>query len=273
MEATEKEELRAIDKWMLSRLQNYIKKATESMERLAVRKAIHTVLYELDQDLQWYQKRVKASGKGLSKSVMKEVLKAQIRMLAPFTPHICEELWEMMGGEDFVCLSDWPTAEENSINLKAEETETLIQNLLEDTLNILRATNIKPRKVYYYTSAQWKWKLYLKALENSTKEKLEQKNLIKEALKDEELKAKAKEVANFAAKILEEINRMPVERKHTLTQIGPINEKEALKEAKPFLENEIKAEITVYEEEEPDRYDPKNRATLAKPWRPAIYIE
>ncbi|MEM3550731.1 MAG: leucine--tRNA ligase [Candidatus Bathyarchaeia archaeon] len=272
-ETPEKEELKAIDKWMLSRLQNHIKKATESMERLAVRKAIHTVLYELDQDFQWYQKRVKTSGKGLSKSVIIEVLKAQIKMLAPFTPHICEELWEIMGEEGFVCLSNWPTPEEKSIDIKAEETETLIQNLLEDTLNILKATNIKPRKVYYYTSAQWKWKLYLKALENSAKEKLEQKSLIKEALKEKELKAKAKEVGNFTAKILEEINRMPMERKLTLMKIGPINEKEALKEAKAFLENEIKAEITVYEEEELGRYDPKNRAALAKPWRPAIYIE
>ncbi|MEM2255041.1 MAG: leucine--tRNA ligase, partial [Candidatus Bathyarchaeia archaeon] len=51
-ETTEKRETRGglttVDRWMLSRLQEHIKKATEAMERLEVRKAIQTILFELD---------------------------------------------------------------------------------------------------------------------------------------------------------------------------------------------------------------------------------
>ncbi|MEM1564189.1 MAG: leucine--tRNA ligase [Candidatus Bathyarchaeia archaeon] len=267
------EELTAIDKWMLSRLQGHIKRATDAMEKLAVRKAIHTILFELDQDLQWYQKRAKTTPKAATTRVMNEVLKAQILMLTPFAPHICEELWEKMGGKEFASLAPWPKPDEEKVDVKAEESETLIATLLEDTLHIIKATGISPKKVYYYTASKWKWRAYLKAIEKSMEGKLEQGSLIRELLKNGDLKERAKEVANFVNKIIEDVNRIPRERKERLVQVGYLNETQILREAKNFLENEINAEVTVYEEEDISRYDPAGRAQQSKPWRPAIYIE
>jgi len=268
-----KRELTTIDRWMLSRLQEHIKKATEAMEELAVRKAIHTILFELDQDLQWYQKRAKTTPKAATTPVMNEVLKTQILMLSPFAPHTCEELWEKMGGKGFASLAPWPKPDETKVDVKAEESETLIATLLEDTLHIIKATGITPKKVFYYTAAEWKWKTYLKALEKSMEGKIEQGSLIRELLKDEDSKGKAKEIADFTGKITEEINRMPHERKERLIQVGIMDETRILEEAKEFLKSEVNAEITIHDEEDMKRYDPKNRAKLAKPWRPAIYIE
>jgi leucyl-tRNA synthetase len=268
-----KEELTAIDRWMLSRLQEHIKKATEAIEKLSVRKAIHTVLFELDQDLQWYQKRAKTTPKAATTHVMNDVLKAQILMLSPFAPHTCEELWERMGGKGFVSLAPWPKPDRTKVDVKAEESEMLIATLLEDTLHIIKATGITPKKVFYYTAAGWKWKAYLKALEKSLGGKIEQGSLIKELLKDADLKGKAKEIADFVGKIIEEVNRMPHERKERLMRVGLIDEIRMLEEAKEFLKSEVNAEITIHKEEDVKRYDPKNRTKMAKPWRPAIYIE
>jgi leucyl-tRNA synthetase len=267
------EELTSIDRWMLSRLQEHIKRATEAMEKLTARKAIHTIVFELEQDLQWYQKRAKATKKGVAVNTLNEVLKTQIRMLAPFAPHICEELWEIIGEKRFVSLSSWPVPDETKVDVKAEEMETFVGSLLEDTLNIVKATGITPKKVFYYTAGSWKWQVYLKALEMAMSEKLVQGSLIKRLLEDPNLKAKAEEVAEFAGKIVEEINRMPPEKRRRLLNIGKVNEAQALKDAENFLKNEINAEIYLYDEEDPKRYDPKNRARLAKPWRPAIYVE
>jgi leucyl-tRNA synthetase len=268
-----KEELTAIDRWMLSRLQEHIKKATEAIEKLSVRKAIHTILFELDQDLQWYQKRAKTTPKAATTHVMNDVLKAQILMLSPFAPHTCEELWERMGGKGFVSLAPWPKPDRTKVDVKAEESEMLIATLLEDTLHIIKATGITPKKVFYYTAAGWKWKAYLKALEKSLGGKIEQGSLIKELLKDADLKGKAKEIADFVGKIIEEVNRMPHERKERLMRVGLIDEIRMLEEAKEFLKSEVNAEITIHKEEDVKRYDPKNRTKMAKPWRPAIYIE
>lgn len=38
-----------------------------------------------------------------------EILKKVILLLAPFAPHMCEEIWNHMGEKEFVSLSPWPT--------------------------------------------------------------------------------------------------------------------------------------------------------------------
>jgi leucyl-tRNA synthetase len=246
------------------------------MDKLAVRKAIHSILYELDQDFQWYQRRAtnrKGNQKAAVAYVFNEVLDAQIRMLAPVAPHMCEELWEMMGGKGFVSLTPWPEPDASRTDVDTEESETLITGVLEDTLSIMKATGVKPKKIYYYAAGPWKWKAYLKAVKGSTSRKIQQKDLMKEIMADPDLKAKAEKVARFVGQIIDEVNRMSEERKQRLLQIGIINEKQALDEASSFLKKEIKAEIHVYEEEDTKRYDPKGRAALAKPYRPAIFIE
>lgn len=269
--------LLAIDKWMLSRLQEHIRRATEAMDKLAVRKAVHTILYELEQDFQWYQRRTedqkKASRKGTIVYIFNEVLDAQIRMLAPFAPHTCEELWELKGGKNFISQSPWPTPNESKVDIKAEENEALIANTLEDTSNIIKATGIKPKKICYYLAASWKWKAYLKALEKSVSAKIVQGDLMRELLKEADWKARAKEVAAFVGKIVDEINRMPEEKKRRLVEVGVIDESRSLREAEDFLKRDLKAQIQFYNEEDPKRYDPKNKAQMAKPYRPAIFME
>ena len=38
----------------------------------------------------------------------KEMLKTLVILIAPFAPHIAEELWEMMGEQGSVCDAKWP---------------------------------------------------------------------------------------------------------------------------------------------------------------------
>jgi leucyl-tRNA synthetase len=268
MREESEEDLTTVDRWMLSRLQECIEKATESMEKLEMRRAIQTILFQLDQDLQWYRRRTKAK-----RRIILEVLKNQILMLTPFAPHICEELWEIMGCEGFISIAPWPKPDKTKVDLEAEEGENLVRKVLEDTRNIIRATKAKPRKVFYYTAAPWKWRVYMATLKKSIEGKITLSALMRELMQDPELKAKAKEVADFASKVIEEANQMPQEEKRRLIDVGQINEKEILEEAENFLKCELNAEIAIFEENSPERYDPKNKAHLAKPLRPAIYVE
>jgi leucyl-tRNA synthetase len=271
-----REMLTAIDLWMLSRLQDHIKKTTEALDKLAARKAIHSVLYELDQDFQWYQRRAtdkKGSRSAAITYVSSEVLDTQIRMLAPVAPHLCEELWEMVGGKGFVSIASWPEYDAAKTDVKAEENETLIIGVLKDTMSIIKATGVNPKRIYYYAAALWKWKVYLKAVEKAVGSKIQQKDLMKELIADPALKAKAEKVAKFAVQIMDEVNRMSEERKQRILQVGIMDEVQALNEAESFYEKEINAEIRACDEEDAKRYDPKTRAVLARPYRPAIFIE
>jgi leucyl-tRNA synthetase len=66
---------------------------------------------------------------------------------------------------------------------------------------------------------------------------------------------------------------IPEEHKQRMFKVGMLNEKGAIVEARGFFARELNAEVSVYDEEDPDLYDPKGRAKMAKPYRPAIYIE
>jgi leucyl-tRNA synthetase len=270
--------LTTIDRWMLTKVQEHIRNATESMDKLAVRKAIHSALYELDQDLQWYQMRVASQSESVKRKsaidhVRNEALDAQLRMLAPFAPHICEEIWELVGGEGFVSLSSWPTPDKSKIATEAEENESLIMNLSEDTQNIIKATRITPKKICFYVAAPWKWKVYLRILEKSKHVEVKLNELMKEFSAEEDLKEKLKEISKFVSKIVTDTNKVPEKRRENILKIKVFNEKEAIEDAKDFLRERFNAQIAVYDEEDVGRYDPRQKAMMSMPCRPAIYIE
>jgi len=270
--------LTLIDRWILSRLQEHIRMATEAMDKLMVRKAIHSAFYSLDQDFQWYLRRISGEKKvpdrrEVATKVSNEILDAQVRMLAPVTPHICEEVWEKTGGKGFVSLTEWPKYDEAKANIRAEESEALIRSVLEDTLNIIKATGIAPKRINYYVAAPWKWKVYLTALKKSISTRITLSDLMKELMTHPDLKGMAEMVSRFARQIIDEVNQMPDDKRHRLRKIGSVDEHQTFRDAESFFEGEFNAKIHVYHEEDPQRHDPKKKAELARPYRPAIYIE
>ena len=270
------DELNRLDKWMISRLQEHIETATNAMDILAVRKAIHTIIYELDQDFQWYRKRSsteKEERKGAVDHVQSQVVNAQIRMLAPVAPHICEEMWQMTGGKGFIATALWPNADHSLIDIEAEENETLIMNVIDDTQNIIKVTNVKPKRICYYTAAAWKQQIWNNALGKSLSGKIAQKDLMKELMTKPEIRKKAEEVSKFVNLVVTELNQMPEERKRRLQEVKSTDEGQTLRDAEGFIKKQLKAKIEVYGEEDQTRYDPKSRAQLARPYRPAIFIE
>ncbi len=60
-----------------------------------------------------------------SPGVVKEALCVAVRCLAPFAPHICEELWERLGGAPSIFRAGWPAWDAEAV--KAEEIEIPIQ--------------------------------------------------------------------------------------------------------------------------------------------------
>ncbi|MBO5051172.1 MAG: leucine--tRNA ligase [Clostridia bacterium] len=46
------------------------------------------------------------------KSITREEYQILIRLLCPFAPHLCEELWEMTGGKGLCSLAPWPEYDE-----------------------------------------------------------------------------------------------------------------------------------------------------------------
>ena len=47
------------------------------------------------------------------KSITREEYGILVRLLCPFAPHLCEELWEMLGGKGLCSLAEWPAYDES----------------------------------------------------------------------------------------------------------------------------------------------------------------
>jgi leucyl-tRNA synthetase len=270
-------ELKNLDYWILSRLQTHIGEANDAMKEMKVRKAIHSALYLLNQDMDWYLKRVNTEQSDERKKeinhIKKEILKNQVKLLAPFTPHLCEEIWEKMGQDSYVGFANWPQVDETLIQKDKEELEGVIQSLVEDIRKIIRVTDIQPKKIYFYVADHWKWKIFNQALTLYTQGTLDVGTLIKEAFKDDENKTRAEEVPKFVRTIVEEIQKTPERTIEIRRKMMSVNEAKILQDAYRFLKNEFGAEIEIAAESDPWKEDPENRSKRSKPYRPAIYIE
>jgi leucyl-tRNA synthetase len=61
----------------------------------------------------------------LSAAVLKRVLMALVLMISPMTPHIAEELWEMLGIEGGIAKQKWPSYREDLT--REEQLEVIVQ--------------------------------------------------------------------------------------------------------------------------------------------------
>jgi leucyl-tRNA synthetase len=261
------------DKWLVSRLHRTIADTSASMDRLRIREAIYYTLYSLDRDLQWYLKRAAARKRENITGMLTEFLNLQVRMLAPFAPFTAEEVWELMGNRQSITTAGWPLVEEEKIDIVAEESEFLISSLLEDVQNIVRVTKITPTKIVIYASAAWKVQVYNAILANILEGRINFGQIMKQLIANPET-AKAKSDPKMVQKMIEDILSAPLEARNRRLKLTGFNEVATIQDAQSLLSDEInKAEIIVYSEEDPTKYDPKSRAKSARPFKPAIYIQ
>lgn len=88
-----------------------IKKVSQDMQPLSFNTAI-AALMECVNEL--YKIKSKHNF-ALAHNVWRENLEKLIQLLAPFAPHITEELWQQLGNKDSVHLSQWPVWDEELI--------------------------------------------------------------------------------------------------------------------------------------------------------------
>jgi len=224
-----------------------IKEVDEAMENLMFRTAIQKGFFDLQRNLKWYLRRCGTP----NKEVISWFIEVQTKILAPFAPHISEEIWEKLGKKEFISVSEWPEyreIEDEGI-LRGEE---YIKGVINDIREIIKVTKIKGKIVYVYTAPDWAWRVC-----EIVEKKRNFNDSIKEVMKDEEMRKRGKTVSKLINQLIK--NRIFSEK---------IDEEDILKESKNFIEKEIGMKLEINKD-----YDPKNKKSLAIPTKPAIYIE
>ncbi len=69
-------------------------------------------------------------------SLTVDELKIFIKLLCPFAPHICEEIWESLGEKNFVSLASWPEYEEEKTKDNEIEIAVQVNGKLKSTIMV-----------------------------------------------------------------------------------------------------------------------------------------
>jgi leucyl-tRNA synthetase len=258
-----------LERWLTSRIQQHIKDVTTALDELKTRTALQIALFEIWNDIKWYIQR---KGNTETKALL-EAVKDWLKMLAPFAPFMCEELWSQTGERGFISVAKWPVYDPTKVDVDAEEQENLLIDIMADTNNILKAMKIAPTRIVYFTAADWKWQVYLRVVTKIVAGDFKINELMKEFAADTSLKPHIKDISAMVPRIIKVLTRISSERKSNIAKIGEVNEKAILQSTKGFLKRRFNAEIAVYSEIDEQCFDPKHRAAMAMPYQPAIYVE
>lgn len=261
-----------VDRWLISRLQKTIKDVTEAFEELDVRRAVQIVLYQMDGELNWFLRRkgcLNLEDASKYSSTLRKFMEVRAKLLAPLAPYTAEEAWSLIGGYGLICKAEWPQPDLSTIDEEAEKSEEFIKELIEDTNRILRVLPGRPSRIVYYVAADWKWSVYEDVL---NMEEPDVKTILVK-LENTGVKVDKATVAKFIRSTIDMLPKMNREFAKTWVGFKQQHEYLLLKEVKEFLEREFKCEVLVYYEDSSEIYDPKKRATLARPCKPAIYVE
>ncbi|MDE1829859.1 MAG: leucine--tRNA ligase, partial [Thaumarchaeota archaeon] len=260
------------DKWIQSRLQQLIAKTTTSIQKMRLREALHHVLYEFDADMQWYLKRVEAKKREKYTGILHEVFSSRVAMLSPFAPYVSEEMWFRLGNQGLASRSSWPVPDETKIDLIAVQSETLLKTTLDDIKNIIKVTKISPKKITIYAASPWKAKAYQKILSQVIKGDINIGTLIKSLIADKETE-EIKKDPDFVKKTVNDILSESQDSRDSKNKAGLAHEAEVLSELESLIKAEYGIGLQVFSEADPAKYDPKNKARTARPYKPAILIE
>ena len=260
------------DIWIQSRLSKLILEVTESMEKMRLRESLHHILYGFDSELQWYMKRAKAKNRNDISGVLNKILSTRVSMLSPFAPHIAEEMWERLGNSEMVSKSSWPKQEEQTDDA-AVQNESLLSSVMNDISNIIKVTKITPKTITIYTADNWKSKAYHKILIGVNSGETNVGIFIKELISQKETENVRKD-PDFVKKTLKDILSEPTELRKTKMNAGAIDENILISnELSSLIEADYGIKLQVFSENDSEKYDPKNKARMARPYKPAILIE
>ena len=233
-----KSTLTLLDRWLLSRFQRTIKETTDAMEELQTRRAVNAAFFEIMSDVRWYLRR---GGKRLSL-----IIDDWLKLLSPFIPHICEELWHLRH-DDFVSLQKYPEYDEGKVDAEAEAAEEYVKELISDIKEILKF--VKAKKVYVAIAEPWKAEVLNLAVKAGNF-----KDAMKEIMKDERFRKMGKEVSNFVKKAIKDGGDFKI-----------LNEEKVIQENIEFISKETGVELELNQD------IPEKKRKLAMPGKPALY--
>ncbi len=191
--------------------------------------------------------------------INKSVLERLVLLMAPFTPHICEEMWEKLGNKPFVSLAKWPKFDESKIDEKSEAEEESVSQLIADINKVLELAKVeKANSITLFVSEKWKYDFFVRL-----KKKISETRNVGEIIKSCIDKEHQKEISQMIPKLLKNESRIP---KVTGSQEDELKN---LKSNKKKIEKTFGCSVFIISADDSD--EPKSKQ--ATPSKPAVLVK
>ena len=175
------------------------------------------------------------------------------RLVAPITPFLGEEMWNLLRGGGIVAHADWPEPDHDVSNYAAERR--LVETLRADVRDIFEVAGITDaEEITVAVAPEWKYEAYEIAREAD-----ETDALVGTIMQRERMQAVGEPAQAYAAELQDEQQQLqPI--------LAPETELDVLSRARWLLRDEFDTEVTVR------RADDGDLARKARPGKPAIHI-
>jgi leucyl-tRNA synthetase len=203
--------------------------------------------------LYWYRQRE------TNPAIFTEGVKTLVKLIAPFTPHLGDELWNRLD-EGFLYGSEWPEVNEDLLDEEAEDIDEYFDRVASDIREIQDMVGSEPDKIKVISSADWKYDAFQEIESN-----LELGDV--GAITGKTVNAGFKEHADTVNQKVQEAFKNPGKFRNQLMEES--TEENALDANRERWEEEFDAEIIIESEEESS----EEKADRAEPGKPAIVIK
>ena len=243
----------AQDEYVMSVLNRNIVQITDAIEEMRFSHALTHVM-EVVTVLTKYARTP------VHPDVYAQATRQTLLLLAPFAPHLAEELWSKKH-QGLIAKQSWPLADPDKIRLAAEAAVTLQEETAQDIHNLIEMVDFTPKTITLVYAAPWKY-AYISELKTVLNDMHNPGEVLK-ALMTDELKKYGKDIAKITPKLLKDRSKIPA---YLLTQE---HEHRALQEHTQELEKRFSAQIQIISETQSTH----QKASQALPGKPAILLE
>src|SRR5258706_5537389 len=165
--AIDRDELKSIERWILSRLNETTKSVNRALSEYRYDEASNAIYqFFWHEFCDWYIEMDKPvllgrhgseADQQRAKRVLLEVLDRSLRLLHPFMPFITDEIWQKLGGvEPSIMVAPYPVAEEMLEDDEAERMVRAVQAMITAVRNARAERGFTPKdrfKLYVRTDS------------------------------------------------------------------------------------------------------------------------
>ncbi|MEM1609014.1 MAG: class I tRNA ligase family protein, partial [Ignisphaera sp.] len=252
-----------LDQLFLAKFDYIVNEIMKLLEEYKLREAGIKIFYEIKELIDSYLKLVETPSRRII-----NVIRIWLGLISIYTPYIAEEIWSKTFAEGRISAKvlELPKGYDKNMLMSLRYADMIIDHV-SNIVKALKKPSINLVIVYVASKSMQKiMKNVLKALSTGLKVNEIIDNVSKEMnLSKKEFGKVIKALYDIAVTVPEDLRKLYIE--------SDIDELEALKITKMYIEKKINAKVMIYDAEDPAAPDYGAKKRIAQPLRPGIYVE